>query len=251
MPRRLGQHFLVRKSILERIALAALPEPGGAVVEIGPGRGALTSELAERAERVIAVEIDPVLVQYLRAKFRGQRNVEIVASDVLKLDLNQWGRTAVAGNLPYYITSPIIEKVLDTGPLWTRATFLVQKEVAERITAKPGSRDYGFLTVRVQFYSEAELLFTVPPSAFRPPPLVDSAVIRLTPKPRAADFPESDFVKFAGLCFHLKRKTIRNNLLGSYDKAALDAIPETGRRAEQMPIPELMELYAKLKPARL
>ena len=247
MPRRLGQHFLVRHSILERIAAAACAGHSATVVEIGPGKGALTAHLLPRADRIIAVEVDPVLVQYLRAKFRDEPKVQIVESDILKVDLGQWGPAAIAGNLPYYITSPIIEKVVSMGPMWSRAVFLVQKEVAERLTAAPGSRDYGFLSVQTQFFSNAEMLFTVPPSAFHPPPKVDSAVVRLTPRSDPA-FPDPRaFLRFAGRCFHQKRKTVRNNLLGEYDKAVVDSLPQTSKRAEQMSIPDLVELYEKLR----
>lgn len=233
--------------MLEQIAVAACPERRPLVIEIGPGRGALTDHLIAHAERIVAVEIDPVLVEYLRAKYRNEPKVEIIESDVLKADLSAWGPAAVVGNLPYYITSPIVEKVLAL-PGVSSAVFLVQKEVAERMTTGPGSRDYGYLSVTTQFHAEAEMLFTVPPGAFRPPPKVDSAVVRLTPR---ADQPvQADaFLRFAGHCFRQKRKTLRNNLQGAYPKELLDPLPESTKRAEQLSIPELLRLFEKLTQA--
>lgn len=250
MPRRLGQHFLARTSILQRIAAASVPQSDWTVVEIGPGRGALTQFLIPAAARVLAVEVDQVLVHYLQEKFRGKGHFTVLHSDVLQTDLAQWGPVSVAGNLPYYITSPIIERVLALGPLLLNAVFLVQKEVAERITASPGSRDYGYLSVSCQLAAETKYLITVPPEAFRPPPKVDSAVVQLIPRkqPLVPDVPL--FLQFASACFTQKRKTLRNNLAGVYGKDLIDAQPEAGLRAEQLSVQELADLFARLTSAR-
>ena len=240
VPQRLGQHFLIRGSILERIAAAACPSHEPLVVEIGPGRGALTEKLLPRADRLIAVELDSFLAGHLRSRFPS---LELVHADVLATDLSQWGRPVIAGNLPYYITSPIVEKVIRLD--FVRAVFLVQKEVADRLTAAPGSRDYGFLTVQTAVFAHARKLFEVRPSAFHPPPKVDSAVVLLEPRPPVVADPEA-FLRFAGLCFRHKRKTLRNNLAETYGKALVDAWPESAQRAEQMPLAQLLELYHRI-----
>ncbi len=246
MPRRLGQHFLARQSVLENIVAAVCPDKCDTVIEIGPGKGALTAHLLERAARVIAIEIDPVLVQYLRSKFREESRLHLVEADVLKTGLAQWGPVTVIGNLPYYITSPIVERVLSLGSLLRCAVFLVQKEVAQRLTASPGSRDYGYLTVQTQLLSIPELLFTVPAAAFRPAPQVDSAVVRLMPRAEPLLPDPAAFLKFAGLCFRHKRKTLRNNLIEGYPKESVDGLPEARKRAEQLSVAELIALYGKL-----
>jgi len=252
--RRFGQHFLARKSILDNIAAAACPdgqEP--LVIEIGPGRGALTEPLLALAQRVVAIEVDTPLLHYLRQKFQDaveQDRLTLVEGDVLKTPMDTWGRAVIAGNLPYYITSPILESVFRLGANWVRGVFLVQAEVAARIAAGPGSRDYGYLSVLAQSHARTEILFDVPRAAFRPPPKVDSAVVRLEPRDAAADFGIDDrasFLKFASACFRQKRKTLRNNLSSLYGKERLDLLPEGRLRAEQMGIPELVALHRLLK----
>lgn len=248
MGRRLGQHLLIRKSILDRIAAAACGDRAGLVIEIGPGKGALTEPLLERASKIVAIEVDPYFIHYLRQKFtepmdRGQ--LEVIEGDILKTDLGAWGPAVVAGNLPYYITSPILERVFALGELWARAVFLVQAEVAARLAAKPGSRDFGYLSVQTQVFSRPEILFPVSRTAFRPPPKVDSAVVRLEPRKfEIAD--RAAFLRFASVCFRHKRKTLRNNLIEVYGKERVDALSGMARRAEQLSVEELAELYGKL-----
>ncbi len=245
MPRRLGQHFLSNSTILERIARAACPEPADLVVEIGPGKGALTQHLLKHAARVVAIEIDTILVQYLQQKFKDEPRLTILSQDVLKADLGAWGPAVIAGNLPYYITSPILEKVFSTGGAWTRAAFLVQKEVAERITAKPGSRDYGYLSVQTQSNASAKILFSVGRGAFSPPPKVESAVFALDRiPPPVEDLPA--FLKFASAAFRHKRKTLRNNLVERYSREQLDAVNIGSKRAEELSIPELASIWKQL-----
>jgi 16S rRNA (adenine1518-N6/adenine1519-N6)-dimethyltransferase len=246
--RRLGQHFLKRESILDRIACSACPGKEPLVVEIGAGRGALTQHLLDRCERLIAVETDQSLIDYLAGKFSGARNLTLVHADVLETDLAQWGRAVFTGNLPYYIASPILRKVLRLARALLRAVFLVQKEVADRLVAAPGSRKYGLLTVETALYSRAELLFPVAASAFSPPPKVDSAVVRLTPHEDEPSETDS-FLEFVGRCFHHKRKTLRNNLSGFCDRRLLADTAEARLRAEQLSVEELRSLHRRLKPA--
>jgi len=247
---RLGQHFLHRPAILARIAEAACPEQTPLVVEIGAGQGALTAHLLERATRVIAIEKDPDLADHLRIRFHQEDRLEIIEADVLETDLGGWGAAVVAGNLPYYITSPVIERTLAVGKFLQRAVFLVQKEVAERITAAPGCRDYGFLSVTTQLYAETELLFSVPPGAFQPPPKVDSAVIRLTPRHQtasgAAIVDPAPLLAFVGICFRHKRKTLRNNLAPIFGREMLETLPEADQRAEQLSLDQFLDLYRRL-----
>ena len=240
----LGQHFLIRRAILARLAEAACPERESLVIEIGPGRGALTRFLLERAERVVAIEIDPRLAAEVRQKFRGEGRLEVVCADVLATPLMQWGPAVVAGNLPYYITSPVLERICRMGPLLKRAVLLVQEEVARRLAASPGSRAYGLLTVRTLLFAHPELLFTVPAAAFRPPPKVRSAAVRLTPRQTGED--PGPLLEFAARCFRQKRKTLRNNLAPYYG-ARIERQPEARLRAEQLSLEQLLALWARLE----
>jgi len=195
-------------------------------------------------------------VHYLRQKFHeviAEGRLELIEGDVLKADFTAAAeRPVIAGNLPYYITSPILERVFHMPGAWERAVFLVQAEVAERIAAGPGTRDFGYLSVLVQTHARAEILFPVGREAFRPQPKVDSAVVRLTPRDAGAELGITDvaaFLKFAQHCFRHKRKTLRNNLGAVYGLKTIDALAEGRLRAEQVGLPELAALHRKLADA--
>ena len=210
--KRLGQHFLVDRTTLERIADALGPTASDVVVEIGPGRGALTDLLSQRAKRVIAIELDRDLVPYLRDRYREAGNVDVIERDVLEVDLGgvAGSEFLLAGNVPYYITTPILFHALEP-PRPARAVYLVQREVAERIVAPPGSRTYGALSVNVQAVARAELVARVPAGAFRPPPAVESAIVRLTPRPDpvVGATLEDAFRALVQDAFGLRRKQMR------------------------------------------
>jgi 16S rRNA (adenine1518-N6/adenine1519-N6)-dimethyltransferase len=242
---RLGQHFLIQGSILERIAAAVCPQHEQLVVEIGPGRGALTEKLLKRAERVVAVELDAYLVDHLRQKFASEPRLEIVHADAIATDLSQWGPALIVGNLPYYAATAIIGQTVRLRA--SRAVFLIQKEVAERLVAQPRTREYGYLTVATRLFAESRLLFGVKPGAFHPAPKVDSAVVLLTPQPDAWAVDDAEaFLQFVGRCFQHKRKTLRNNLAEEYGKELVEAWPEAGLRAEQITMAGFVEMYARL-----
>lgn len=210
--KRLGQHFLTDPRILARIADALALAPNETVIEIGPGRGALTDQLRDRAARVIAIELDRDLAAHLRARYAGDARVTIVEQDVLDVPLGSvaGGPYALVGNVPYYITTPILFHALEP-PRPSRAVFLVQREVAVRMAAEPGSREYGALSVNLQALARVETLFTIAPGAFHPPPSVDSAVVRVTPlaEPLVAPELEARYRDFVQDAFALRRKQMR------------------------------------------
>lgn len=225
--------------------MAVCPAGEDLVIEIGPGRGALTEKLLRRAARVVAIEIDATLVEHLRAKFAGEPRLEIVHADVLSTDLAQWGRAPIAGNLPYYIASPILEKTIRLDV--PRIVFLIQKEVAERLIAQPCHREYGYLTLQTALFAGTRLLFEVKPGSFRPPPQVDSAVVLLTPHMRDLGVGDREaFLRFLSQCFRQKRKTLRNNLAGIYGKEVIDPWPEAGLRAEQIALEQFAGMFQRL-----
>jgi len=249
--RRLGQHFLSDPKILERIVDALEPKRSDVVLEIGPGKGSLTRALLARGVKVIAIERDRELAAALDAR----ENLTVITDDALALDWHQYDANKVIGNIPYYITSPLIDKAL-TPPLPERVVFLVQAEVADRmaagpgtkvflvqaevadrIVAKPGGKTYGALSVGVQAIARVEKLFTVAPGAFRPPPTVRSALIRL--KPLAEPLVKSEEVEafrtFVTACFSKRRKQLKNAVpkISERQLRELDLDPTT--RPERLP----------------
>jgi len=206
--RRLGQHFLSDPRILGRIVDALDPVPGETVLEIGPGKGSLTAALLARGLNVVAIEKDRVLAAGL-----VRANLQVLQGDALRLE---WPRVPkIVGNIPYYITSPLIDKAL-TPPLPERVVFLVQAEVADRLSASPGTKTYGALSIGVQAVCRVEKLFTVAPGSFKPPPKVRSAVVRLTPLAQPLVRPEeiTPFRVFVTACFSQRRKQLKNAVPG-------------------------------------
>ena len=216
------------------------------MVEIGPGKGALTRHLLPLTEELHAIELDRALIQRLESQFGVDTRFHLHSGDVLATDLAQWGPAVIVGNLPYYITSPIIDRFLELGETFSRAVFLIQKEVADRLRAGPGSRDYGFFSVVTQMVADVRLVCEVPPNAFSPPPKVDSAVILLE---RKKDVPEDvrGLRQFLSRCFAHKRKTLRNNLRPFFPPALVDAVPEAGLRAEQLSLDQFRDLQQRLQ----
>ena len=218
--RRFGQYFLTDPSILGRIAEASGAGPGITVVEIGPGRGALTEHLLHTGARVVAVEIDRDLARQLRNRFAGAERLTIIEGDVLEQEVAALGggEYVVAGNIPYNITTPILFQAM-RPPRPRHATFLLQREVGERIRALPGAEDYGALTVNLAALATSELLFRVPAGAFQPPPRVESVVMRLTPRSAPLVRPEEEapFRALVQGAFGLRRKQMRRVLRTLYD----------------------------------
>jgi len=239
---RIGQNFLYDRSILAEIIHAATLSEGDTVVEIGPGPGILTMLLSEKVKKVIAIELDEELYGRLRAAFAGYRNVELVRGDALKFAFESIGDFKVVANIPYYITTPIIFRLLEARKTLKTMTLTIQKEVAERIVAAPGGKDYGVLSIMIQYYALPEMNFIIPKEAFRPVPRVDSAVvhIRILEKPPVQPKDEKMFFRVVKTAFSQRRKTIHNSLrsLGEDMKGIL---PKAGIDPQRRP--ETLSLY--------
>ena len=266
---KLGQHFLVDSTAATRIVEALGDISRGTILEIGPGRGALTSLLGKQARRLIAIEIDRVLAAQLRMNFSQEPNVEIIEGDVLAIDFHtlfgpkpgstrpgmnhQPEAVRVVGNLPYFITSDILLRLFEFRQYFETIVLMVQREVADRLAAAPGRSDYGLLSATTQLYARVEKLFTLPPDAFSPPPKVDSTVVRLrmSPKIDSLRVPEAEFISFLKLSFGQKRKTLWNNLKSQYKPAVLRAALEKAGvkptvRAEALSLEKSAALFRTL-----
>ena len=270
----LGQNFLVDDRVIGRIIDAVSPLPEEIVVEIGPGKGALTRSLVVRAGFVLAVEIDARLAAHLKERFNSE-NFLLVEADALTLDWgklvgrasemfgrirhkNAYGsRARVVANLPYYISTPIVERLITSGRVFDDLTLMLQKEVVERITSGPGSKDYGYLSVLVQYHTDAMKLFDVPPSSFRPAPKVWSSVVRLRMRahPPIVVDDEGRFFAMVRAAFAQRRKTLANNLKASMRVPGIEggiegvferAGIEPRRRAETLSVEEFGTLYREL-----
>lgn len=256
-----GQNFLINSGVCEKIAALAAPEPGFGVIEIGPGLGALTRELAARAERVVAVEIDEELVPLLRENMAGLDNVEILCGDILKTDLDAvirerlaGLRVCVAGNLPYYITSPVVMALLERRLPAEQIVVMVQREAAVRLCAPEGSRESGAVTLAVRYYSEPKLMFDVSPGSFYPPPSVTSSVMRLAIRPpKVAPAREDRMFAIIRAAFSQRRKTAVNAIssgLGVQKEVvrrafAAEGLPES-IRPERMTLANFAALSGRL-----
>ena len=266
---KLGQHFLTDQSAAARIVDALGDISQSTVLEIGPGRGVLTSLLARRVRRLIAVETDRVLAAQLRMNFALSPNIEIIEADILTVDFNtlfgpkpgstrpglnyQQEKVRVVGNIPYFITSDILLRLFKERRYFDQIVLMVQQEVADRIAVAPGKSEYGLLSATAQLYAKVEKLFSLPPGAFSPPPKVNSTVVRLTLAPRLDDLrvPEAGFVDFLKLSFGQKRKTLWNNLKESYKAPVLRSSLEKAGikptvRAEALSLEKTAALYRAL-----
>lgn len=261
MPKKpkLGQNFLISPTAPRAIVDALGNISEACVLEIGPGHGAITHLLANRARRLIAIEYDDTLAAALRQAYAGRYAIEIRTANILDVNLEeiarqQDGKLCVVGNLPYYLTSDILLHLFRHASAIDRAVLMVQREVADRISASPGSRDYGLLTATAQLYGTVEPLLTLPPEAFSPPPDVFSTVFRMFMHPRFEELgvPEESFIPFLRMSFAQKRKTLSNNLrhAGFAPAAIAAALKDCGLnariRAEAVSLDEAACLFRSI-----
>jgi 16S rRNA (adenine1518-N6/adenine1519-N6)-dimethyltransferase len=243
----LGQNFLFDPLILDNIIQASGLSGEDTVVEIGPGPGRLTRKLAEIVKRLIAIELDPELYERLKGDFIAYSNVEIIHADALKFPFETIGKFKVVANIPYYITTPIIFRLLEAREYLQSMTLTTQKEVAERIAAEPGGKDYGVLTIMIQYFAQAELMFIIPKEAFRPVPKVDSAVVhmKILERPSVMVRDEKMFFRLVRTAFSQRRKTLSNSLKGISDNIK-DVLLQSGIDPQRRPETLSLEEFARL-----
>lgn len=246
----LGQNFLIDHNYIDKILRAVDPREGDAIVEIGPGRGAITERLVDSGANVLAIELDRELVPLLRERFADNENFSVTEGDATEVDIAELVSDTphsikLVANLPYYISTAILQRLAEQKYIFSSLVLMFQKEVVDRITAQPGNSDRGYLTVLVESSFIVEKLFDVPPSAFRPVPKVTSSVARLIPKANSISDPDK-FRDLVSKSFLQKRKNIHNNLKGDFPNAA-DALTKANidptRRAESMSLDEWERLF--------
>lgn len=259
MRKRLGQHFLRDKTVLQKIVEAAELEEGDLILEVGSGSGTLTRELASRAAKVVSVEMDERFLPHLTALAEEFPSLKIVRGDILRLNLpdllEDTGKWKLVANIPYYLSGPLLAKMCTEGRgRLSRMILMLQKEVARRLAASPSTKDYGALTLLVRYFYSSEILFPVPRTAFIPPPRVDSAVVRLTALPPRENVPEEKLFSLIRASFGQRRKTLRNalrRLPGPVEEKTLLAALEAGgidpsRRGETLTLDDFISLARHL-----
>jgi 16S rRNA (adenine1518-N6/adenine1519-N6)-dimethyltransferase len=247
--KRFGQHFLTDTGVIDAIVAAIDPRPGDALIEIGPGLGALTQPLVERCGHMTVIELD----RDLAARWRKHASLDVIEADVLTVDFASRGdKLRIAGNLPYNISTPILFHLLDTAAQVQDQHFMLQKEVVERMAAAPGGKDYGRLSVMLQWRYHIERLFDVPPEAFEPPPRVDSAVVRMLPWPAPADVDRTTLEALVAVAFSQRRKLLRHTLGRWLDERGFAGAFDLQRRAEEVSVTEYVALAQRVSatPAR-
>ena len=259
--RSFGQNFLVDKNYIEKILSAVRPSAGDTIVEIGPGRGALTERLVESAGRVLAIELDRDMAAILNERFVNCENFELIAADALKVDFAELSREAgkklkLVANLPYYISTAILQRLIESRQAFSEMVLMFQREVVDRIMAEPGNRDRGYLSVLVQAFLDCRRLFDVPPAAFRPQPKVWSSVAAFKPRSDEPVWLAEQFKLVVSAGFGQKRKTLYNNLRSAAESLNLDPAQiadmlrecniDPARRAETLTQQEWARLALKL-----
>jgi 16S rRNA (adenine1518-N6/adenine1519-N6)-dimethyltransferase len=247
--KRFGQHFLTDGAVIDDIVAAIDPRPGQALVEIGPGLGAMTDPLVARCTRLTVIELD----RDLAARLRKRPELDVVESDVLKVDFGalaqQFGsKLRVVGNLPYNISTPILFHLLDAVEHIEDQHFMLQKEVVQRMAAAPGGKDYGRLSVMLQWRYDIESVLDVPPEAFEPPPRVDSAVVRMQPLPEVPQLDAGLLEELVAVAFSQRRKILRNTLGRWLEQRGFSGEFDAQRRAEEVPVAEYQRLAIELSP---